>query len=142
MPSDSVSFQKSITGVSSSMLVKLSYSPWQTLHYFSKKPRLQIVPFVDNYTYKVIKRDDVISFADVASHTVPNVFDGIHILATARPLKILNPLLCKRICNNTCPMWTGIVVLKYGVLLDVLGNVDTQYAQGYRQCNVVLSKFV
>ena len=50
----------------------------------------------------------------VTSHTVPNVFDMIHMGAPPRPLKIFNPLLGKRICNNTCPMWTGIVVLKYG----------------------------
>ena len=56
---------------------------------FFKKLGLQIVPLVDKCTCKVIKRDDVISLADVTSHAVPNVFDGIHIGAPARPLKIL-----------------------------------------------------
>ena len=79
-----------------------------------KKPGLQIVPLVNKCTHKVIKRDDVISFADVTSHAVPSVFDGIHIWAPARLMKILNPLLYKRICNNTCPMCMDIVVLKYG----------------------------
>ena len=79
-----------------------------------KKKLLQIVQLIDKCTYKVIKRGDVILFANVTSHAVPNLFDGIHIGAPARPLKILNPLLCKRICNNTCPMRMDIVVLKYG----------------------------
>ena len=76
-------------------------------------PRFQIVPLVDQCMYKAITIDDVISFAGVTSHAVPNVFDGILIGAPAQPLKILNPLLCKRICCNMCAMWMGIVVLKY-----------------------------
>ena len=57
---------------------------------------------------------------------VLNAFDGIHIGAPAQPLKIFNPLLCKRICNNTCPMLTGIVVLKYGACCLVCSEMWIQ----------------
>ena len=68
---------------------------------------------------------NVIWFADVKSVTVPNVFDGIHIRAPAWPLKIFNPLLCKRMCN--VPYVDGLYSSEiWGVLLHVLVNVDTQ----------------
>ena len=70
----------------------------------SKRLRLRIFPFVNKCTSKIIERDDVISFVDVVSNTVPTMLDGIHIGTSAGSMKFLNPFLGKRFCSKSGPI--------------------------------------